>query len=651
MPVAWISVSTKWDITSVQAALNVFISVIGTIGIWTFSRYWWQRGSQHIVQGNSNVPLSALFTLSSPGEGYDAVRVLRRRVFAKEHWSLLLQLLIVLLATLACMLAGPIAKVSLRDARTVQTQNIEVLKTSKGTGFIGNRLDANVEWNDTMQALDDAKFPYNQILDYLPEASEPWIYLAREWDPTWSAVCDYHDEELLSNVSATGNGTFMEPLDAFTVYRDTYDSAWFDTSKFRVQADTNFEQIYVEGQGMLIKDALFWILIQSEPTVDDRMYGNNATLQLSMSALHLQHFWLSPDEKDATQASLETWKPFGAVGNASFSRMECNFTRKPVVLDEEAIPWIWTNDTWSITFAYRTNWMTAVGERSSKNLTITMPTPETLFRFYQAYMISVNTWLSPPSKSRVSIWMDTVQVSTVVLVVLVLLALLEVWISVRYLWFIWRHKKQLSSMCIPDSRIEWMIHTAKLAAQGQEEEQEANGHAKAEKELTREDRDYFRQASFGNEVESDLIYPQLARVYTTSRTSFASSPHKDGQSRSRSRSRSERAKTRPARYLPRISVRSKTEDGSWCGSSRKVVDGDDIERKRQGLMRVATSVDAAVADENMLSPMMSNISSEGRSRTVPERRVSCSQLSFASIVPEHDVVTHSDVVSDTNPNS
>lgn len=112
MSATWISVSTRWSITSVQAALNVFISVIGTIGIWTFSRYWWQRGTAKVLQGKTEVPLSALLSLANPGEGWDAVRVMRRRMFAKENWRLLLQLALVFLATLACMFAGPIAKIS-----------------------------------------------------------------------------------------------------------------------------------------------------------------------------------------------------------------------------------------------------------------------------------------------------------------------------------------------------------------------------------------------------------------------------------------------------------------------------------------------------------------------------------------------------------
>ena len=657
MPITWISVSTKWSITSVQAALNVIISVVGTIGVWAVSRYWWQRGSQHILRGKSEVPLSALLNVADPAEGYETIRLLRRRVFAKEYWRLLFQILIVLLATLACMFAGPIAKVSLRLARVPQREYLKVLKATKGTGFIGNRLDANVEWNDTMKSLDDAKFPYDQLLDYLPPATEPWIYVAREWDVTWSAACDYHDETLLHNVSATGNGTIMQPLEAFPEYRDTYHPRWLDTSKFRIQADSNAEQVYTKERGMLYKDALFWILIQSEPTIDDRMNTNNATLELSMSSLHLQNFYMSPDDKDATQASLETWRPLGPVENASFTRLECNFTRKPVVPDEDAIPWIWTNDTWSITFAYRSNWMTEVGKLSSKNLTVTTPTPQKLFRFYQAYMISVNSWLAYPSERRVSVWMDTVQISTAILVVLIILVLLELWIVGRYVWFLRRYKQPLEKLGIPDGRLEWMIHAAKLAAQGPEEDTDTKESITAEGNGPLKDRDYFHQASFGNVPDSEIARPQLARVYTSnSRMSIPTCTQ--GDIMSRSRSREVRSK-----YLPHILFRPTKAVGINGNKLENVVDDRDIQKDGQCPEHIARSSNSAPpdpidseissshvavrvdsrdrsphSDKNMLNLTPWKTSSKDKSRASSENGEFFSRSSIHSIVPEEDEI-------------
>lgn len=164
---------------------------------------------------------------------------------------------------------------------------------------------------------------------------------------------------MLHNVESSGNATFNRPLEAFPTYRDTYNPEWLDTSKYHIQADSNFEQVNTEDHGVTIKDALFWILIQSKPRVDDRMYTNDAPLRLFISSLHAQNFGLSPDDTDATESSLEQWRPFGPVRNASYSRLECNITRKVDIL-ETAVRWVWTSGTWSITFAYRTYWMTEV---------------------------------------------------------------------------------------------------------------------------------------------------------------------------------------------------------------------------------------------------------------------------------------------------
>lgn len=102
MNITWISLCTRWGASSVQAALNVIISVLGIVGIWSFSRYWWQRGSSKILRGKSDVPLSTILTVTTAGETWDTIAVLREKVFAKEHWKLLLQLIVVTSAALAC---------------------------------------------------------------------------------------------------------------------------------------------------------------------------------------------------------------------------------------------------------------------------------------------------------------------------------------------------------------------------------------------------------------------------------------------------------------------------------------------------------------------------------------------------------------------
>lgn len=115
----------------------------------------------------------------------------------KENWRLLMQFCFVIVATSVCMLAGPIAKASLRTTRIIRGLEVEVLQASKGAGFIGNRLRRDIDWNSTIDSLDKAGFPYDRLPNYLPPAVEPWVYVPNEWEATWSADCDYYNEILL----------------------------------------------------------------------------------------------------------------------------------------------------------------------------------------------------------------------------------------------------------------------------------------------------------------------------------------------------------------------------------------------------------------------------------------------------------------------
>lgn len=323
-----------------------------------------------------------------------------------------------------------------------------------------------------------------------------------------------------------------------------------------VQGHTNFEQAYTDNR-ILIKDALFWTLIQSDPTVDGHMYTNDAPLQISITSLHLHNFGINPNNTIAG-SSFEKWEPQGPVGNASFTRLECNITRKELVSYPNLIPWIWTNDTWSITYVYRMYWLIEVGRLSSRNLTVTPPSPMTLLRFYQAYMASVNTWQSEPSMRKLSVFMETVQISTPVLAILILLTLLEISVSCHYLYFLRKYNKELERLCVPDSRIDWMVRAARLAAHGGEEGHQPATIGTASDSALR-DRDYFAQAAIGGPVEKGLAHSKSARVYASGRSSIASSAQRSDM-KSQSKTWSARSKSVSSRSVPRIVVPSGKEE-------------------------------------------------------------------------------------------
>lgn len=523
MASVWILLSTHWSLSSVRAALNVIISVLCTVGIWSFSRYWWQRGSSKIVREKRAVPLSALFTFTDPGEGWDLIALLRRQVLAKENWHLLAQLIVVASVTLACMLSGPIAKVSLKSGQTVRQKELQVLQTIKGGGYFGNLVYAEVLWNDTIQSLDQARYPTTQLLDYLPPLTEPWVYVADEWNPTWSVLCDNTPETEILNLTGSGNYSIYDPLHAFPAYQDTYNPSWLNTSKYRMNSDFGSWEDWSRSDP--IRHVMLFVYIQSDPEVDDRMYTNNETLQISISVLHAQNFQAL--HSDTGGLSGESWKPIGPVANASYTRTECNITRKPIVADEDAIPWVWTNDTESIASGLHTYWDYGLENAGGRNLPVSTPSAQDLFRFYQAYIVTTNTNHSLPSRRKVSTWLKTVELSVIFLVVFILLSVLTLWMTGRYFIFLRRHRTEIEEMNVPDGKMGWMIHAAKSSVNGHEEEFVVKKRPK--------DRDHFRAASFGrsssewgNSADGPQL-PPLARVYNSRSSTSGLSPSSKGR--------------------------------------------------------------------------------------------------------------------------
>ncbi|KAG4437304.1 hypothetical protein IFR05_007200 [Cadophora sp. M221] len=494
----WINLSTRWSLTSVQAALNVIISVIDTVGIWTFARFWWQRAGARVVRRNSGIPLSALFTVSSPGEAWDAITVQGGRLFAIESWHLLLQVTIVILVTLACMLSGPIATLASRTTRTVQKSTLQVLHTVTNGSSSPNLLEAIVLWNSTIEILNQASFPTDQLLDFLPPSTVNWTYVPSEWDPNWSMDCNFTDETMLYNVSGHGNYTFYHPLDAFPVYRDTYDPAWLDTSKYRIQADFMSWTAGLEKNAPFT-DVLNFILIESDPAIDDRWHTNRETMRLSLSVLHT-HNLSGLDNQYFNQADATSWRPVGPVGNASYTRVECSITRKPEVPDKDLVPWVWTNDTYSITMQYVMFWSYPFIREEFWNLTYATPTGKEILRFYQAYIVALGA---------------SMDLSAVFLAFIIALASVIILFSVRYFIFLKRHKSELEATFVPDGKMEWIVHSARLAASGDEE---SNGKGSKIK-----DRVYLREATFGHFAMGEILQngpggeirrPSLARVHT-----------------------------------------------------------------------------------------------------------------------------------------
>jgi hypothetical protein len=295
--------------------------------------------------------------------------------------------------------------------------------------------DAEELWNSTIKSLDQASFPNDQLLDFLPSSDLNWTYVKSEWNPTWTAMCNFTDETVLPNVTGSGNTSCHDPINAFPVYRETYDPSWLNTSQYRY--DSVFDSFGAGSEeNSPFTDVLLFVTLQSDPAINDRWDTNNEMLKLSVSVLHVQNFFVVGDEWFAQRDSSK-WLPVGPVGNASYTRFECSLTRKTEVPDESMIPWVWQNDTYTLAYEYATYFNYPFIRDEVLNITFPTPTSQELFRFYQAYMLSIGTNhdFSPVHK-EVSVWMNIVQVSIVFLVVVAISTGLILWLSGRYLVFL-----------------------------------------------------------------------------------------------------------------------------------------------------------------------------------------------------------------------
>lgn len=429
--------------------------------------------------------------------------MLRWKLFTKTHVFLVLQLVVITTITVTCMFAGPLAKVSLRNSQTIREVEAEVLKACNDNPY-GSSLNANVKWNDTITSLNQASYPYTQLLDYLPPSTLPWTYVSNEWSPNWSTDCTFQEETLVENLEANGQAGFDHALDAFPKYQTTYDALWLNKSEYRVVTNFNAETNFSTKTTTDIKDIFVWFIIQSDPTVGDRLHTNRELLKLSVSVLHARNFTVLVGD-DATNAAEGKWRPSGPIANASYTRMECDIFRNSAASYNELVSWPWTNDTYSIGEAYSAFWMGALSERSTRDLLVTPPSSRELFRFYQAYMVASDTWQPRPYVRKFSVWKDTVQVSTICLIFLLALTLLEAWLAVRYFWFLQKNKLRLERTCVPDGKVEWMLWYAR-----QNEQNPPTNPAPRNKPP--KDRDYFRRASFGIAMDPRGGVGNLAHV-------------------------------------------------------------------------------------------------------------------------------------------
>ncbi|KAI8635634.1 hypothetical protein F5Y19DRAFT_408566 [Xylariaceae sp. FL1651] len=506
MSAAWLTLPVAWDFANVQATLNIIISVLGTLAIWSFSRIWYQHGSSKIISRN-NVALSSLCTVTSPGEAWDVFFFFKTRILEAQLLPLLTQGLVVILITAATILAGPIARFSLKTANVVLPRRVNGLLgeggNRTGIGTAGSIITGNVVWNSTINSLNAANFSYDQLLEYLPSSTTTWVYRAAEWNSTWSMQCDYTEETHL-DINPNSTYSITDPIHAFPEFRETYDPLVLNFSKYRYSSD--FCGWTQNQPGGLLKaiDVSWFVLLETEPTIDDQFVENQRDLHITLSVLTLHN--TSFGYRNYTYGDRGTYVAQSKPERASYTRVDCRVSRAPNNTETLYVAQPWTNDTASIVKGYADFYRLGLVQASASGRSVSPLPPLQILRFYQAYMVTFLVLNELPVVRTLSVQYTATQLSAILLVAALLVSLFILGASVRYLLFNYRYKHDLSRSQIPDAKLDWMLHAFK------------NSKHVGEEDLGLADCDMFKAATYETIMRSDTGVSGLAKVYSRGQT-------------------------------------------------------------------------------------------------------------------------------------
>lgn len=165
MALTWISLPDVWNLQDVQAVLTVLISLLSAFDVFVFACVSWQIATWRVVK-ERQVSLSSLLTVSTLGEAVDIVRLLKLKILSFQHMPILAQCFVVVLLTAVACLSGPIARYSTRLSHNVILADVPgYLATNKHDSM----AYANVQWSAIEHSLNNAGFPLDQLLDFVPD--------------------------------------------------------------------------------------------------------------------------------------------------------------------------------------------------------------------------------------------------------------------------------------------------------------------------------------------------------------------------------------------------------------------------------------------------------------------------------------------------
>jgi len=445
MTVLWISLPAFWDLQDVQAALNVVVTVLSAFCVFVFARVCWQTATARVVK-NRNVPLAGLLSVNTVGEVFDVCRLLGLELLSSYYLRILAQCIVVTGLTCVAFASGPIVRFSTRWGTKMLYREVP--------GLMANRLQSGIAyesvlWNNTWDSLDQAGFPYDQLLDYGPNTTSHWKYVESQWNSTWHMKCEYTEQTFIAltvvetpcneNTSINDQIPALEsifpenalnkdengrPYSSAEGYKNDTDNRWSELLMFR----TGFAFLRSDNASTIWED-----------------------IDVTLVSLHMQGVPGTPYNE-----TFCAYSP-GAVDSAMYTKAYCKLRKtRPTAPGKYYVDIAFPDND---SLDYLTKAYTSFFQEP-----ITVITPQNLTRFYQVYQITQDTQVKRPNRRLMNVQLEVVRLSTIFLVVCAASTLLCILGIMRYGVFTLRHWKAVDRT--PQSKLDWMLQSIEKSQAG-----------------------------------------------------------------------------------------------------------------------------------------------------------------------------------------
>lgn len=437
MASTWISSPGGKTLQEVQAALTLVVTVLSSLAIFVLVRARWISATRRSAKGQ-NLALSSFVCLNSLGEVLDAIIVLRTRLLLSRHLGILAQCIVVVILSATSIFSGYVARYASREGYKIREQEL--------TGYLADRLSgamfsANVQWNQTSNRLDQAQFPLDQLLDYIPADDVDWKFDATQWNNSWTMTCQstYPQSMLLDTTGSCSDSIISEiPALADSLSPGDYQVSADSWSGF--EWNNRWRDIYLFSTAKS----------QSGST---KYGGRNTSVSISIAAIHMHNVTKNLDASSTCQYGV------GKRSNSTLTKITCQIARLEQVPDvnNTAFPDVPDEYQKALSNALTSFYGSRLAQESATKSPITIIQPDELTRFYQTYTVVKDAQYRQPVTRPINQGESIVQVSTIFLAVaafialVVLLGLLNYGILIAF--------QNQAFMQTPLTRLEWMIQS------------------------------------------------------------------------------------------------------------------------------------------------------------------------------------------------